>query len=474
MRSETLEEEYEHPSSHRKYTRQSNADAAAAAADTLVSSSQDSSKTNHDKMQGYFDEKAAIRNAILVEGAGFRREKQDIVAALGYSPALLLTPSADVRLQRKLDSFNYTSSNYNNNNDYRNCGSHRSISSNPSSQRFGGITADGYSPSVAPTDPLGLIYPLEPQQQSRSSRWSSAIEPALGPDEQMPQNLANDGIDEFATTQAEIKRKQFRFYMLIAFVAILLIGAVVGVVVALSQSDTVGNSSGDECSGNNPANTGCIVPECARMKYEELKAIYPSLPDYDVTRSLSSDDACSADQIAANALAIRWTSSDNDDEMTDSDSYFALATFYFSLRGGKWNRAQNWLLPSPMCEWHGVNCTKDKDGEKDVIVAISLPNNQLVGSVPTQLGLLTSLQNLNLADNPLGGASIPIEIGRLVDLETLDLRASKWTGPLPSEIGLCTKLTMLDLWDTDLTGTVPTEISNAKSLGTQTFCTGIY
>jgi Leucine-rich repeat (LRR) protein len=120
-----------------------------------------------------------------------------------------------------------------------------------------------------------------------------------------------------------------------------------------------------------------------------------------------------------------------------------------------------------MCEWHGINCAKDKDVKKDVIVAISLPDNQLVGGVPTQLGLLTSLQNLNLAGNNLKGTSMPSEIGRLVDLEALDLWGTSLAGELPSEIGLCTKLTMLDLEGSDLTGTVPTEIGNIKSLGTQ-------
>ena len=285
----------------------------------------------------------------------------------------------------------------------------------------------------------------------------------------MPHHSSNDGIDEDAINQAEIQLKRFRCYLVIAGVVSFLFGAAVGVVVALNRSESAGNSSGDECTVNNPANAGCIVPECARIKYEEL-------PDYDVTTgmSIADDDDCPPDHLAANALAIRWTNANNDDEMVDADVYFALATFYFSLSGEKWNRAENWLQPSPVCKWHGINCIKDKDDMKDVIVDISLPDNQLVGDVPTQLGLLTSLQSLNLAGNNLGGTHMPSEIGRLVDLETLDLRASKWTGPIPSEIGLCTKLTMLDLWDTDLTGTVPTEISNAKSLGTQTFCTGIY
>ncbi|KAI2509689.1 hypothetical protein MHU86_4671 [Fragilaria crotonensis] len=369
--TETLEEEYEHHcsprQSRRSKTRHSNATAATAGSSS--SQKNDTNKTNQDKTNGYLDEKAAIRNSILVQGAGFRREKQDIVAAMGHSPALLLSPSADIRLQRKLDSFNY-------NNDCSN-GSRRSISSNPTSgsQRLGGIAVDGYSPGGSTSDPLGPI----PQQQSRNSRWSNAIEPVLDHDEEMPHNLSNDGIDEYAITQAEIKRKKFRCYVIVAIVASLLLGAVIGVVVALTQSGTVGNSSGDECTGNIPANTGCIVPECARIKYQELKAMYPSLPDYDVTRSLADNEDCAADHIAANALAIRWTTTNNIDEMKDSDAYFALATMYFSLRGEKWNRAQNWLQPSPVCEWHGVNCTKDQDGKKDVIIALSLPDNHMVG-----------------------------------------------------------------------------------------------
>ncbi len=63
---------------------------------------------------------------------------------------------------------------------------------------------------------------------------------------------------------------------------------------------------------------------------------------------------------------------------------------------------------------------------------------------------------------------MPSEIGRLVDLETLDLEVTTLAGQLPSEIGLCTKLKMLDVWGSDMTGTVPTEIGNIKSLGTRT------
>ncbi|KAI2503353.1 hypothetical protein MHU86_11073 [Fragilaria crotonensis] len=276
----------------------------------------------------------------------------------------------------------------------------------------------------------------------------------------MPHYPPDDGSDEDSSTQLEIKLKRFHCYLVIAGVVSFLFGVAVGIVVALTQSEKVENSFGDECANHNPADTGCVVPECARMKYEEITAIYPTLPDYDVTRTLSGDDDCPSDQLAATALAMRWTNTNNTGEMEDSDVYFALATLFFSLRGDEWNRALNWLQPLPVCEWHGINCTKDKDGKNDVIVALSLPDNQMVGEVPTQLGLLTSLQSFSLEGINLGGTSMPSEIGRLVDLETLNLRGTKMAGQLPSEIGVCTKLTMLDLLGSELTGTVPTEIGN--------------
>jgi Leucine-rich repeat (LRR) protein len=85
-------------------------------------------------------------------------------------------------------------------------------------------------------------------------------------------------------------------------------------------------------------------------------------------------------------------------------------------------------------------------------------NTVLAGSLPTELGLLTSLQNLYLEFNSFT-SSIPSEIGNLVQLQALRLYQNGLTGTVPLEV--TTRLTRLEnLWleRNDLTGTLPSDL----------------
>jgi hypothetical protein len=75
---------------------------------------------------------------------------------------------------------------------------------------------------------------------------------------------------------------------------------------------------------------------------------------------------------------------------------------------------------------------------------LDLGENQLTGKIPSKLGLLTTLEELDLSGNQLTG-NIPSEIGRLTTVKELDLRGNQVTGGIPSEIGFLTSLTLLDL-----------------------------
>ncbi|KAK3237579.1 hypothetical protein CYMTET_52358 [Cymbomonas tetramitiformis] len=68
-----------------------------------------------------------------------------------------------------------------------------------------------------------------------------------------------------------------------------------------------------------------------------------------------------------------------------------------------------------------------------------LHDNSITGPLPTELGLLTSLQDLYLNDNSI-------------------------TGPLPTELGLLTSLQDLDVGDNSITGRLPTELNQLKAL----------
>ena len=87
-----------------------------------------------------------------------------------------------------------------------------------------------------------------------------------------------------------------------------------------------------------------------------------------------------------------------------------------------------------------------------------MDNNNLRGSLPTQLGAITGLASLSLSDNAITG-TIPTEIGNLLDMEQMWLYGNYLTGDIPTEIGSMAKLRILGLEDNDLDGAeMPTEI----------------
>ncbi len=89
---------------------------------------------------------------------------------------------------------------------------------------------------------------------------------------------------------------------------------------------------------------------------------------------------------------------------------------------------------------------------------ISLVNTRLNGTLPTEFGLLTKLANLELSLNDLSG-TIPTEIGLLTDLVVLDLSYSPMlTGFVPSEVGALTNLSKLDFHFTSMSAQIPPEV----------------
>ena len=66
---------------------------------------------------------------------------------------------------------------------------------------------------------------------------------------------------------------------------------------------------------------------------------------------------------------------------------------------------------------------------------LTLPGRALGGSIPSQLGLLTQLETLDLGYNRLSG-SVPSQLGQLSRLITLDVADNRLGGSLPTQLGL--------------------------------------
>ena len=135
-----------------------------------------------------------------------------------------------------------------------------------------------------------------------------------------------------------------------------------------------------------------------------------------------------------------------------------LIALYEATNGDNWLENDNWLSDAPLGTWYGVMTDKN-----DRVVELDLSENELRGTIPTELGNLTRLEALSLAENRLRG-SIPPELGNLSNLTLLWLDSNQLDGPIPIELGMLTKLEDLFLSDNQLEGTIPTELGNLRQL----------
>uniref|UniRef100_A0A453CQD8 non-specific serine/threonine protein kinase n=1 Tax=Aegilops tauschii subsp. strangulata TaxID=200361 RepID=A0A453CQD8_AEGTS len=86
-----------------------------------------------------------------------------------------------------------------------------------------------------------------------------------------------------------------------------------------------------------------------------------------------------------------------------------------------------------------------------------------VGPIPEELWNLTSLTNLNLAQNYLTGP-IPSFIGNLAQMQYLSLGINALSGPLPKELGNLTNLVSLGIGSNKFNGSLPSELGNLAKL----------
>ncbi|MGK2858855.1 MAG: leucine-rich repeat domain-containing protein [Thermoanaerobaculia bacterium] len=138
----------------------------------------------------------------------------------------------------------------------------------------------------------------------------------------------------------------------------------------------------------------------------------------------------------------------------------ALLALFNSTGGPSWSGNGGWgSAVGTECTWSGVTCNE----AGTTVTELNLGFNNLVGTLPSQLGQLPNLEVLYLSGNELGG-SIPPELGNLPKLRILDLGENDLTGSIPTQLGQLTSLEQLQLHDNALTGAIPSELGNLPNL----------
>jgi len=166
--------------------------------------------------------------------------------------------------------------------------------------------------------------------------------------------------------------------------------------------------------------------------------------------------------------------------VVDPSDRTALEALYTATNGAAWTNNTNWLT-ADVSTWYGVKVVGTR------VTDVALPSNNLVGTLPAEIGDLTLLDSLNLTGNQLSGTlpdafapltalryidlannsisgSLPTSLLQLSGLRTLGLARNQLSGSIPSTISSLTSLQNLWLDENQLSGDIPTELGNLTTL----------
>jgi hypothetical protein len=146
----------------------------------------------------------------------------------------------------------------------------------------------------------------------------------------------------------------------------------------------------------------------------------------------------------------------------------ALIALYHSTNGDNWFNNSGWKTPPLHSDGFAMPGTEDTwfgiTVKNDHVTWIEIMYNNLNGNMPPELGNLSQLQYLVLADNYTLSGSIPKELGKLSNLLLFQASVNHLTGSIPPELGNLKKLKGLRLYANRLSGSLPPELGNLTEL----------
>jgi Leucine-rich repeat (LRR) protein len=193
---------------------------------------------------------------------------------------------------------------------------------------------------------------------------------------------------------------------------------------------------------------------------------------------------------------------------------YALAVFYYSTGGPTvWNYQHGFLSRSDpalhVCDWNDVYATRgensttgsnttgdgnNNDNEQKVgvlcdtnpdtapidnddyyrnstyfyhisaITRLYMPSNNLYGTIPSEIRLLSNLRELNLYNNKIG-STLPSQIAQLSNLQSLIMFDNRLKGTIPTWLSSMPNLRIVNMGkNKELSGTLPNDIHQSTSL----------
>ena len=223
--------------------------------------------------------------------------------------------------------------------------------------------------------------------------------------------------------------------------------------------------------GTDDGSTICLDDACAIVDcWDYYDATFAEMMAYAETKSSGSSLSHTN---SPQYKAVEWLAQDKIDNGSSWSGYellqrYVLRVLYHSTDGDNWsNRARTtWFGAWSVCQWSAVPMNSVDlycNGNGQQVNRIDLYSDNLQGTIPAELGLLTALTYLRLAGNWLAG-TIPSQLGQLTALTYMALSINHLTHTIPTQLGQLTALTELYLDDNQLTGTIPLSLTQLTNL----------
>mmetsp|Transcript_25953 Transcript_25953/g.43288 ORF Transcript_25953/g.43288 Transcript_25953/m.43288 type:complete len:1058 (-) Transcript_25953:34-3207(-) len=252
-----------------------------------------------------------------------------------------------------------------------------------------------------------------------------------------------------------LNERPFRRIACVALIAVL--GAVIGIVVYFTVlKEDNADGSGFLLTGS-PTMTPSAAPTFIS---EEIKEAAAQLSGWNAVEDMTSPQF----------KAVSWISTfDEIDTRGLGDAFdqrYALVVMYYSFKGDDWINQEQWLDPNlHECEWSGgIFCRYDVT-ETRVVTGFDATRNNLRGTIPPEVGLLSSSEAFRIPKNSVAG-TIPDAFGSMTSLSVADMTGNDLTGSIPTTIGGARDLILIDFSDNLLNSSIPSELFNLKLLRT--------
>jgi hypothetical protein len=135
---------------------------------------------------------------------------------------------------------------------------------------------------------------------------------------------------------------------------------------------------------------------------------------------------------------------------------FAMALLYCEFNGDNWLEGELWVSDLHECDWYTM-IGVDPCGRFEEYQIIRNYGQQMRGTLPPELSMLSTLWEITLSDNLLSG-TIPSDYQKLSELDTFSLSFNLFKGTIPEFVWQFEDMVYLDLAYNFFTGTIPNNV----------------